>query len=133
VSKTRLNTRTRILAFGAVVEAGTGLALAIDPTIVVTLLLGGELSGVATLLGRCFGIALLSLGLACWPGRPGAASTMPAFRGVLLYNVLIALYLAYLGTVGHLWGLLLWPAVALHAVVALLLIWTRPATSQADR
>jgi hypothetical protein len=35
--------------------------------------------------------------------------------------VLIALYLAYLGTLGHLGGSLLWPGVALHAVVALLL------------
>jgi len=132
VSETNLNTSRRILAFGAVVEAGIGLALVIDPAIVVRLLLGVELSGVATLLGRCFGIALLSLGLACWPARQGAVSTLPAFRGILLYNVTIALYLAYLGTVGHRWGLLLWPGVALHAVVALLLVWTR-AHSQADR
>jgi Ca2+/Na+ antiporter len=122
-----------ILAFGALVEAGTGLALVIDPAIVATLLLGAGLSGVGMLLGRCFGIALLSLGLACWPARQRAGSTLPAFRGILLYNVLIALYLAYLGTVGHLWGLLLWPGVALHAVVALLLVWTRRANSPADR
>ena len=32
--------------------------------------------------------------------------------------------LAYLGVVGHLGGLLLWPGVALHAAVALLLVWT---------
>jgi hypothetical protein len=37
---------------------------------------------------------------------------------MLVYNRLIALYLAYLGLVGHLGG----PAVALHAVIALLLI-----------
>ena len=43
---------------------------------------------------------------------------------MLIYNVLIALYLAHLGKVGHLGGLLLWPGVALHAVVALLLVWT---------
>ena len=122
-----LDTQSRILAFGAVVEAATGLALLIDPAIVVTLLLGAELSGVGTLLGRCFGIALLSLGLACWPARQGAASRLPTFRGMLLYNVLIALYLAYLGTAGQRWGLLLWPAVALHAVVASLLVWARQA------
>jgi hypothetical protein len=40
------------------------------------------------------------------------------------YNALIALYLAWLGIVGHMGGLLLWPAAALHAVVALLLLWT---------
>ena len=43
---------------------------------------------------------------------------------MLVYNVLIALFLVYLFTVGHLGGVLLWPAVVLHAVVALLLIWS---------
>jgi hypothetical protein len=63
-----------------------------------------------------------------WDWRAGreqrAESGSPAFRAMLTYNVLIALYLAYLGTVGHLRGVLLWPAVGLHAVVALLLVWT---------
>jgi len=114
----------KILAFAAVVEVGTGLVLMIDPAIVVRLLLGTEVSGAGTLLGRCFGIALLALGLACWPSRQDAESGSPALRAMLIYNVLIALYLAHLGRVGHLGGLLLWPGVALHAVVALLLAWT---------
>jgi Ca2+/Na+ antiporter len=124
VSDTSLNTPRKILAFAAVVEVGSGLILMIDPAIVVTLLLGAEVSGVGTLLGRCFGIALLALGVACWPSRQRAESGAPSFRAMLIYNVLMALYLAYLGTVGHLGGLLLWPGVALHAVVALLLVWT---------
>jgi hypothetical protein len=124
VSEVSLNTLQRILAFAAVVEIGTGLVLMIDPAIVVTLLLGTEVSGAATLLARCFGIALLALGLACWPSRQRAEGGSPAFRAMLTYNVLIALYLAYVGTGGHLGGLLLWPAVGLHAVVALLLVWT---------
>ena len=119
-----LNTPRKVLAFAAVVEVGTGLVLMIDPAIVVTVLLGAEVSGAGTLLGRCFGIALLALGLACWPSRQRAESGSPAFQAMLTYNVLIALYLAYLGTVGHLRGLLLWPGVALHGVVALLLVWT---------
>jgi hypothetical protein len=121
VSGTIHSTLTKILAFATVVEVGTGLVLMVDPAIVVTLLLGADVSGAGILLGRCFGIALLALGLACWPSRQRAESGSPAFRGMLIYNVLIALYLAYLGTFGHLGGLLLWPGVALHAVVALLL------------
>jgi hypothetical protein len=46
-----------------------------------------------------------------------------AFRAMLVYNVLIAAYLGYLDTAGHLKGVLLWPGFALHALVALLLIW----------
>jgi hypothetical protein len=75
-------------------------------------------------MGRFPGIAILALGLACWPSRQHAESSSPAFRAMLVYNVLIALFLVYLFKVGHLGGVLLWPGVALHAVVALLLIWT---------
>ena len=124
VSETSLNTLRKILAFSAVVEVGTGLVLMIDPAIVVTLLLGTEVSGAGTLLARCFGIALLALGLACWPSRQLAESSSPAFRAMLIYNVLISLYLAYLRTVGHLGGSLLSPGVGLDAIVALLLVWT---------
>ncbi len=137
MSETSLDALRRILAFASVVEAGTGLVLIVDPAIVVTLLLGAEVSGAGAPLGRCFGIALLALGLACWPGRPRAETAWPAFRAMLTYNALIALYLAYLGTLGHLGGLLLWPGVVLHAVVALLLVWTwrdeRTKTTQGAR
>ena len=94
----------------------------VDPAIVVRMLLGAEISPVGTLLGRCFGIALLSLGVACWPGQQRIESGSSVVRAMLIYNALIALYLAYLGTAGHLGGVLLWPAVALHAVVAGLLL-----------
>lgn len=133
VSDASLHTLRKTLAFAAVVEAGTGLALMIDPTIVVSLLLGAEVSGAGTTLGRCFGIALLALGLACWPSRKGAESGSPALRAMWIYNVLIATYLAALGTVRHLGGLLLWPAVALHTVVALVLVWTWRTRSRAGR
>jgi hypothetical protein len=86
VNKTSLNTLTRTLGFASVVEVGTGLALMIDPAIVAQLLLGAEVSGVATLLGRCFGIALLALGLACWPGKQRTERGAPAFRAMLTYT-----------------------------------------------
>lgn len=125
MNETNHNNLAKILAFSSVVEAGTGLVLMIDPAIVVALLLGEDVSAPGIALGRCFGIALLALGLACWPYRPLAGSSAPAWRAMLIYNTLVALYLAWLGTAGHLGGLLLWPGVALHAVVALLLVWTR--------
>jgi len=123
VSEMRLYALAKILAFAAALEVGTGLVLLIDPAVVVRLLLGAGDAGEATLLGRFFGIALAALGLACWPSRERAPSDSSAFRAMLMYNALIALYLAYLGTFGRLWGLLLWPGVVLHAVVALLLVW----------
>jgi len=121
MNEASLHSLRKILAFAAAVEVGTGLALMVNPAIVVRLLLGTEVSEVGTILGRCFGIALLGLGVACWPSRESGSA---AFRSMLIYNVLIALYLACLGTIGHVGGWLLWPGVALHAVVALLLVWT---------
>ena len=113
----------KILAFAAIVEAGTGLAAMLSPAVVVEWLLGAEVSAVGTVLVRCFGIALLALGLACWPSGPGADRSSPAFRAMLTYNALIALYLAGLGIFERIGGWLLWPAVVLHAVVALWLVW----------
>lgn len=114
----------RILTFAAVVEIGTGLVLLIDPAIVAKLLLGAELEGVGIVLGRCFGIALLALGLAAWPRKAGVHENAPAFRAMSTYNVLLAGFLFYLGMAGLYAGLLLWPGFALHAVVGLLLLWT---------
>jgi len=42
----------------------------------------------------------------------------------LIYNALIALFLAWLGASRQASGPLLWPVVAAHAAVAFLLIWT---------
>jgi hypothetical protein len=104
----------KLLIFAAVAEAATGAALMIVPSIVGWLLLGVDLSGVAIPIARVAGIGLFSLGLACWPG--------PARAGMLTYSVLITLYLLYLGIRGEWVGPLLWPAVALHAVLTLLLV-----------
>jgi hypothetical protein len=119
-----MSTRRKILAFASIVETLTGLALIVDPRFVVSLLVGPNTPVEEIPMGRLPGIAILALGLACWPAGQHAESGLPGFRGMLVYNALIALFLVYLFTVGHLGGILLWPAVVLHAAVALLLVWT---------
>ena len=42
-------------------------------------------------------------------------------RAMLIYNLVITIFLGFLGIAGHAHGRLLWPAVTIHAVVALLL------------
>ena len=120
----------KVLAFTAIVEVATGLALIVDPAVVIALLLGTNEFGRLLPLVRAFGIALLGLGLACWPGRADATIVSPALRGMLVYNTLIALLLAYLGGVERAGGLLLWPAAALHAIVALGLARSRLAEAR---
>jgi hypothetical protein len=107
-----------VLICAAVGETGTGLALLIVPGLVGRLLLGEELTGSAIPVAGVAGIALLGLGIACWPGPPRV--------GMLIYSAAVALYLAYVGFAGGLTGILLWPAVILHVILTALL--TRAAT-----
>ena len=110
--------RRKVLAFSAGVEVATGLALLVAPAFVARLLLGGELPGLGLVVARCFGVALLALCLAVWPRKE---VTTQAVHGMLLYNAGLAIYLAWLGTGGHLGGPMLWPAALVHAAVATLL------------
>jgi Ca2+/Na+ antiporter len=123
-SEASLDSQRGILEFSAVAEGATGLALMFDPALVAALLVGPGLSSVGVVLGRCFGIALVALGLACWSRPRRAEDGWPARQAILVYNSLIALYLAHLGALGQARGTLLWPAVAVHAVVALSLVLT---------
>jgi hypothetical protein len=124
----------KILAFAAVVEVGTGFFLIVDPAMVVALLAGPNELGEGMPLSRFLGIALLALGVSCWPDRQRDMGRTAAFRGMLTYNLLIAPYLGYLGAVGSLGGLLLWPGVALHALLALLLVgmWRNERQAKTD-
>ena len=100
------------LTFAAISEAATGVALLIAPQLVGQLLLGEQLAGVAVPVARVAGMALIALGIACWPGPP--------LLGMLTYSALITVYLAYLGSAG-IAGILLWPAVVLHVILTALL------------
>ncbi|ULK94954.1 hypothetical protein [Bradyrhizobium sp. I71] len=101
------------LTFAAVAEAATGLALLVAPALVGQLLLGERLTGIAVPVARVVGIALIALGIACWPGPP--------LVGMLSYSALVTLYLGYVGFADGLVGVLLWPAVTLHLLLTLLL------------
>ncbi len=107
----------QLLALTAVIEAATGLALIIAPSLVGRLLFGAEFTGVANPAARVTGIALLALGAGCWPGST-------ALCGMLTYGALVTLYLAYLGVIGEWVGPLLWPAVVLHGILTVLLART---------
>lgn len=106
------------LAIAAMAEAATGIALLVAPSLVAQWLLGHELFGIALAMGRVAGIALLSLGIACWPSKEPPRE---ALLGMITYGSIVAIYLVYLGVEGDLVGPLLWPAVALHALLTLLL------------
>jgi hypothetical protein len=104
----------RVLVLAALSEAATGAALLIVPSLVGQLLFGVELTGVALTVARVTGIALIALGVACWPGTP--------LVGMLTYSAAITLYLVYVGFAGGMTGILLWPAIVLHVILTALLV-----------
>jgi hypothetical protein len=108
--------KKKVLAFAAVAEAATGLMLMVYPPIVVRLLCGAEISGSGVIVSRIFGISLIGLGVACWPAQ---GSAQPLY-GMLTYTALATVYMIVLGLGGSV-GILLWPAVLLHAVLTALL------------
>ena len=112
-----------LLGITALIEAATGAGLLVSPPLVAELLLGASLAPApALIVGRVAGAALLALGIACWFGREDGASR--AAHGLvfsmLVYNTVTTVVLTYSGMTLRLAGLLLWPAVALHAA---LVVW----------
>ncbi|HEX4143130.1 MAG TPA: hypothetical protein VHY91_06240 [Pirellulales bacterium] len=114
-------------AASAVIEVVAGLALLSFPSATVALLLGTPLVDSASLtVARVGGAGLLTLGVACWLARGDTLS--PTARGLiaamLLYNVAAVALFAFAGLGPH--GPALWPAVTLHALMAIWCIaWLR--------
>ena len=106
-----------VLAVAAAAEAGTGLLLLVSPSLVGSLLFGTEIGGIAIVMSRLAGVALIGLGVACWPGN----SAFQQLYGMLTYSTLAMLYLIRIGIRGAPVGLLLWPGVIVHAILIVLL------------
>ena len=109
-----------LLKFTAVIEVIAGLALLAVPAAVVRLLLDGQISGVAVPLGRLAGAALLALGVACWLAGYDVKSrtTHGLVAAMLVYNLGAVFILGAAGIWSQPVGILLWPAVLLHAAMA---------------
>jgi hypothetical protein len=115
-----MNNDQRIIALASAAEAGTGLGLMLVPSLVVGLLLGAEPIGIALVISRVAGIALLSLGIACWPDAGATESYKPRI-GLLTYNALATLFLGQVGLSGATTGTLLWPAILVHLTFSILI------------
>jgi len=106
----------------ALIELGAGLALLSFPSAAVTLLLGAPLEAPSALtVARVAGAALLTLGAAFWLARGDTQSR--AARGLVasmvLYNLGATIILGAAGIRSQPVGLVLWPAVVLHAAMTI--------------
>jgi len=116
----------RLLTVTALIETAAGLGLILMPSVVVRLLLGSELLGAGISLGRLTGVALLTLGIVCWLASSDTQSC--AARGIVtamtLYHIGAVLILACAGLQLPAVGIGLWPAVILHAAMAVWCVTT---------
>jgi len=115
-----MEARTLLMVTG-LVETPIGLLLLLSPPLVARWLFGASLDPpAAVIVGRIAGAALISVGSACWLARDDGPSH--ARRGLLaamlLYNCAAGGILAHAGASLRLVGVLMWPAIALHAALA---------------
>jgi len=104
----------------AALESGAGLALLVAPAVALRLLFGTAVE-VSSAVGmtRLTGMALLSLGAACWGARHDerSAASRAILWAMLVYNAGV-LALVLLGGLGPL-GLPQWAAVVLHGAMGI--------------
>jgi hypothetical protein len=113
--------RKLLLVVAALAEVAAGLGLLLLPAFVLFVLLGLEQPASDTVfVGRIAGAALLAIGVTCWMARNDTRtpSQLGLLTGIFIYNAAASALLAYAGAVSKMLGILLWPTVALHAILA---------------
>jgi hypothetical protein len=112
-----------------VVGVAAWLEIIVGATLVVALNLASQLlfaaapQGAGGPLGRIAGIALFSLGIACLRSTRAEFASSSAL-GLFIFNAGAAIFLACVAIGTAFCGVLLWPAVVLHAALACALLWT---------
>jgi hypothetical protein len=110
-----------LITVTTVVEAGAGLALLGLPSVTASLLFGMPLDSAAAVnLARIGGAAIVALAIICWLARrdEDSVASQGLVAAMLFYNVAVAGLLAFASIGQDMHGILLWPAVAFHFVMA---------------
>jgi hypothetical protein len=122
--------RKMLLVVMGFVETATGLGLLASPPMIASVLLGASLeSTVGLVVARVCGAALLSLGIACFLARneADARAATGLVIAMVVYNTIATAILAYSVFGLRLMGIALWPAIVVHATLA---IWCLAALSR---
>ena len=112
----------KLFTITALLESATGLGLVASPGLLATLLLGGGLDTPAALtVARVAGVALISIGLACWLARGDGASraARALVTALLVYNVGAGALFAHAAMTLQPPGLGVWGVVVIHALMAI--------------
>jgi hypothetical protein len=109
-----------VLLIAAWIEIIVGASFVLALNAQTQLLFGTTIEGPGAAFARLAGIALIALGVACLPSRLEGTRQHPV-RVLLFYNIGAAILFAWIGATTTLWGVVLWPVVILHGVLAVAL------------
>jgi heme A synthase len=110
-----------VVMTAAWLEMVVGATLLTAPDYPCQLLFAAKPEGVGTVLARVAGLGLFALGIACLPSK-ATGSCRRAVFGLFVFNFGVALLLAWVGIATTFSGVLLWPTIVLHAVIAAALL-----------
>jgi hypothetical protein len=113
--------RKSIITMAAWLEIVVGGVCLTAPAVPCLLLFAAKPDGVAIILARFAGIGLFTLGISCLPSK-ATGTRQRAILGLFVFNLGVAVLFVWVGVATTLRGVLLWPAVALHAVIAAALL-----------
>lgn len=110
-----------VVTAAAWLEIVAGAVFLTVPDVPCLLLFGAKPEAIGMPLGRFAGIALVALGIACLPSTD-AGSRRSVVLGLFVFNLGVAILFAWVGVATTLHGLMLWPVVILHAIIAAALL-----------
>ncbi len=84
------------------------------------LIFGTTTEGAGAGFARLAGIGLIGLGIACLPSKLAEARRGPV-RGLLIFNIGVTIFFAWVAVATTFRGVLLWPVVIMHAVISVAL------------
>jgi hypothetical protein len=122
----------RLLILSGGLELLVGVLMLLSPMTAVTLLVGGSVDQVASVLARLFGAGVFALGLTCLKARDDVESPtgLAVSLGITAYNILAAVVIVWAAAVLGIGGLLLWGAGIGHAVFGALFVSSLVASRQ---
>jgi len=110
-----------VVKAAAWLEIIVGIVFITAPNVLCVLLFAARPEGIGRPLARWVGVGLLALGIACLPSRTPEVHRV-AVLGLFVFNLGVAILLAWVGAGATIHGFALWPVVILHAVIAVALL-----------
>ena len=108
------------VSMAAWLEILVGASFLLAPKIQSQFIFGTTPEGISVHFLRFAGIALISLGIACIPSSL-AGTHRNAVRGLLVFNIAVTIFFAWVAVATTFRGVMLWPVVILHAVITIAL------------